>query len=312
MIIASLTTYPKRFDRLLKTLPYILNQSLYFEQLCIVIDDDLSIEDVKKYEDLKKLDNRIQILKGEKKWKSANKLLTTYKEYSNDIIITCDDDMLYPSNAFKQMYDVWKNNQDCIVAQEINPAYIDLVTVKYLNSFDVMLRQKEFGKYLTMCCLFPPKALENTEAYDYEKFEFITHGNHDELWFWLQTTMKGIYVIGLDYTVSYQIDGVAMPYDDSALTHINGNPKEIEGYIERFNQIYNLPLLQVFNDKPIIFHLEYDNLFAFIGNIQWIWQLYHSMNIQIDLGKTIGKSQMYLLEPTIKKFKWKNIKLNKC
>jgi hypothetical protein len=311
MIIVSLTTYPKRYKRLKEVLPYILNQTLKFDKLCIVIDDNIAENEIQDYLLLKDLDSRIEILFGESKWRSANKLLTTYKKYPNDIIITCDDDMYYPNTAFQEMYDVWLKNKECIIAQEINPAQIDCLTVKYINSFDVMLRQKEFGKYLSVCCLFPPRSLEDTDVYNYDNFKYVTNGNHDELWFWIHTTIKGIYVIGLDYTVSYQIDEVAMKFDETALTNINGNPKEIEAYIERYNKIYGLKLLNTFNTKPIIFDLEYNNLFAFIGNIQWIWHLYHNMSIQLNLGKTIHKSHLFLINGAITKLQWKSIKLNR-
>ncbi len=307
MIIVGLTTYPKRYERLIETLPYILNQTLKYDKLCIVIDDNLQENEISNYLKLKDLDNRIEILFGESKWRVANKLLVPYKKYSDSVIITCDDDMYYPNTAFQEMYEVWLNNKECIVAQEINPAQIDCMTVKYINSFDVMLRQKEFGKYLTVCCLFPPKSLEDTDVYNFEKYMYITKGFNDEIWFWLHTTMKGIYVIGLDYTVSYQIDGVSMPFDETALTNVNGNPLEIEAYITRFNEIYGPSLLKTFNEKPIIFNIEYDNLFAFIGNIQWIWQLYHNMYIQLQLGKTIHKSHKFLIKNVINRLVWKKI-----
>ena len=307
MIIASLTTYPKRLKRLKETLPFILNQTLIYDKLCIVIDDNLMENEINEYLKLRELDSRIEILFGENKWRSANKLLVTYKKYPGAIIITCDDDMYYPTTAFQEMYEVWQGNKDCIVAQEINPALIDFMTVKYLNSFDVMLRQKEFGKYLSVCCLFPPYSLEDTDVYNYENFMYVTNGMHDELWFWIHTTIKGIYVIGLDYTVSYQLDGVSMPFDESALTNINGNPKEIEAYISRYNEKYGTKMINTFNEKPIIFTLEYNNLFSFIGNIQWIWQLYHTMNIQLNLGKSIHKSHLFLIDNSLKRFQWKKV-----
>ena len=63
MIIASLTTYPKRLKRLKETLPFILNQTLIYDKLCIVIDDNLMENEIndlfnfikyKKYENLRK------------------------------------------------------------------------------------------------------------------------------------------------------------------------------------------------------------------------------------------------------------------
>ena len=107
-----------------------------------------------------------------------------------------------------------------------------------MNSIDVKLEQEEFGKYLSNACLFPPNCFSD-EIFNYENFYKLTHGNHDELWFWISSTLNKTKVVGLNNTFSYGSDeNVTFDLDESSLTHINMMSDVISKYNKTLNDMY--------------------------------------------------------------------------
>lgn len=297
--IVSTTTIPSRKDMFLQVVNLILKQTFKFDKYCINIDDNLTEDDYNFYANLTKLDSRIEINKCDAKWRSANKLLPTIKKYPNDVIITVDDDLSYDENCLQELVTVWENNKDCIVCHEINPAVLTKThELRYVNTLDVKLYQKEFGKYLSHSCLFPPHVFDNTDVFDYDKMMKLTNGTHDELWFWEQTTLKGIYVIGLDWTMSLGIDSALHHNNaDYQLTNINAIQFNIDNYNYKFNAEYGDKIFNAIKNKPIIFNVSRSNLQAIVGNLNNIKQLYEGFPvIEFICDSTMKKSHIWYLQ----------------
>lgn len=159
------------------------------------------------------MDPRVEVKLRDGRWRSANKLVWTYKDGPDAVIVCFDDDKAYPDECLEQLLEAWRRDPDCIIAQEVNPAaVVSEGRIEYLNAVDVKLGQKEFGKYLSNACLFPPRCFSE-DLYDYDSFRYVTNGMHDELWFWIASTLNGTRCVGLDYTFSYEADGIAFEYD---------------------------------------------------------------------------------------------------
>ena len=275
-IIVSMTTIPKRKDRLIDNLPYLLNQSYHFDKFIINIDDNLSEEDYKWYNELKEKDERIEINKAEAKWRSCNKLLPTLKSYPDDVIITLDDDIAYPPHTIKCLIDEYVKNPAYIIAHEINPiVLIDKKYVTYLNAYDAMLKQKEWGKYFSNCCLFPPHVFDGSDLYDYDKMMECTNGTHDELWFWVNSTINGVQCIGLNYVKSFAPE-MLRQYEEGEyqLTAINNSNEKITEYMDKINEIYGERLISNILSKKVIFTINQDNIYAFEYLLPKIMNLY--------------------------------------
>ena len=306
-LILSLTTYPKRFDYLQTSIKSILNQTIYdkADLFYINIDDNLTEEDYKKYDGLKALDPKIRIKVCPAKWKSCNKLIWVYKDHPDDIIVCFDDDKNYPSETLEQVYETWKEHPECIVAQEINPIVrTPIGDINYINSIDAMLNQIEYGKYLSNGCLFPPNSFTDM-LFDYDEMMHITNGNHDELWFWLVSTLKGVPCIGLDYTYSHSIDdGVCLSPTESDLTNINNKQATIDGYNQRINAKYKKQLNDVLMSNPVKFFISHDTILKFTGNIKLINMLYGNFPIEIVCDSTIVKSWHIYLCKCLSMFNW--------
>ena len=276
-IIVSMTTIPKRKERLTDNLPSILKQSYQFDKLVINIDDNLSEDDYQWYENLKEEDSRIEINKCESKWRSCNKLLPTIKKYPEDIVITVDDDIYYPVDTIKLLVEVYENNKDCIITHEINPINFnrDMTYVSYENAYDVMLLQREWGKYFSNCCLFPPHVFDGSDLFDYDKMMECTNGTHDELWFWVQSTINGVQCIGLNYVRSFAPE-MLKQYEEGEyqLTTFNNTAEKIEGYMKKINEMYGERLIKNITSKNVTFKVTKDNIYAFFFLLPYIRQIY--------------------------------------
>ena len=289
--IISLATYPKRLEKLKKVIPTLIQQTLKVDEIIVNIPDNLSDVDYYQYELLQKQFSQILIKKRDARWRSANKYIWTYNDNPNAVIMTCDDDILYENTRFEELYNEWQINQDCIICHEINPMLIVDGKIKIFNSIDIKLKQREFGKYLTGCCLFPPHCMDGTDLFNFDQFFKMTNACHDEIWFWILTTLKGIQCIGLNCTYSFDLDGAALPAEDTALCHINGKQ-----------------LLEKMINIPCKFEVNKNNLLSYIGNMAWINSIYNQFNVLFTINCLPKSSIIYFIR-SIKQFKWFNIQI---
>lgn len=279
-----MTTIVRRKQRLLDNLPSLLNQSYPYDKLVINVDDDLSNEECEWYENLKELDSRIEINKAEAKWRSCNKLLPTLKLYPDDIVITVDDDIFYPKNCIMQLVMEHVKHPECVIAHEINPIIMTDSYVTYLNSYDVMMKQVEWGKYLSNCALFPPHTFDNTDLYDYDKMITCTQGTHDELWFWIQSTINKVQTVGLNYVRTFEPEVVEQYADgEYRLSLTNNTNEKINEYMKTINEIYGQKLLEAIKSKPVVFTITQDNIYSFLFLLPYIKALYKEY--KMDIGE---------------------------
>jgi len=313
-VIVSITTIPIRKEMFLRTLPYILKQK-YVKKICINLDNNLSKEDYDFYDKLPITDSRIEINKEcDPKWRSANKLLPTIKKYPDEVIVTMDDDLSYDEHCVEELVNMYEKHPDCIIAQEINPVVCRNGKLDYINTMDVKLMQKEYGKYLSHSCLFPPHVFDDTDVFDYDKMMKLTNGTHDELWFWEQTTLKGVKVIGLDWTISLFIDStIQHEKGDYQLTDINKSQERVDEYNKAFNDEYHDKIKKLLDDENtcIEFFVNRDNLLAHAFALPYLKSLYDGYRVRFILGNDLKNSHVWLLQSHLRKVNFTNAKLFK-
>lgn len=310
-LIISLTTYPKRYDYLLKCLDSIFSQSFFdkVSKFYINIDDNLTEEDYQRYNELKKLNDKIEIQICPAKWKSANKLVWTYKKHHDDVIVCFDDDKNYHFNILENLYNEWLKHKDCIIAYEINPAVYINDKLIYLNTVDLKLHQKEYGKYLSNACLFCPNCFSDL-LFDYDIFYEISKAQHDELWFWLVSTLNGTKTVGLDWTYSFCLDDhVCFEESENDLTNINCKKSEIDGYNSRIDARFHSELKKIMDENPVEFFVDHSNVVAFLGNMQWLNSLYSGFRLVFHFDKYLEKSWAVSVISALKKYKWREVGL---
>lgn len=278
-VIVSMATIPCRKDRLKRNIPSFKNQTYPFDMLIINVLDNLTEEDYQFYEELKKMDSRIVINKADGKWRSCNKLIPTLKRYPDDIIITVDDDIYYPNESISTLMQQYELTPDCIIAQDVHPISLERNNTYINHSFpplNVRLMQKEWGKYVTCCCLFPPHVFDGSDIFDFDKMMAITKGQHDEVWFWINSMLNGVQCVGLNYVRNFWGETLTNDWDADALRLCKENSKGNYHVkcMDSLNKLYGKRLLPIILGKKAKFTVTKDNIYSFVFCLPHIRQQY--------------------------------------
>lgn len=112
-IIVSLTSYPQRFPTLHICLESLFNQSVQPDIVVLyVYKKDLPLPDsVLQYENQKLIVKCV-----DEDLKSHKKYFYAMQEYSDDILITVDDDMIYPSYLIEKLIDSYQRFPNTVSA----------------------------------------------------------------------------------------------------------------------------------------------------------------------------------------------------
>lgn len=242
-IIVSMTSYGRRIATsvVYYSLVSALRQNVQPDKVILWIDR------TKWTEDKLPLKLRSLITKGvEFKFcddiSSYTKLVPALKLYPNDIIITFDDDIIYPKNTIQQLYNEYKKYPDAICC--LNPVevqVIDGVPGKYetWTEFD---SNRQDNVMVFPCgvegVLYPPHTLSQ-EVTNEDLFKKLCP-LADDIWFWFcgclnNTTRRGI----RKTSASYSFDAIYQYFHaGSALTHTNrfehANDKQFKDLFEYY------------------------------------------------------------------------------
>ena len=112
-LIVSLTTYNKRIYDVHLTIESLFRQTLKPNKIILwLAENEFNRENIPYI--LKKLQEKGLEIGYCKDIKSYKKLIPTLKKYPNDIIITVDDDVLYPYDFIENLYREYNKNNKCI------------------------------------------------------------------------------------------------------------------------------------------------------------------------------------------------------
>lgn len=201
LLIVSLTTIPERIDRVYLAIETLLQQSVKPDYLILWLSEsDFSDEYLKsKNRATRKLLN--QKKKGLnieycKDIRSHKKILYTLKRYPKAIVISTDDDIYFPKNWLKELYNSYIENPKyvhCYMARSMRKATENslLPRSQWLSLYD-----KFQGPSINIYpgtgagCLFPPGSF-HPEVFNEKVFLKITP-NHDDGWSKAMTLMNGV------------------------------------------------------------------------------------------------------------------------
>lgn len=116
-VIVSLTSYPKRIGTIHKVLDSIISQTVLPDKIVLYLSSS-------EFEDFGKLPNfgkyekyGFEIRWHEENLKSHKKWFYAFQEYRNDIVITIDDDILYPNIALETLLKYHAQFPKCVIAR---------------------------------------------------------------------------------------------------------------------------------------------------------------------------------------------------
>ena len=266
-----MATIPERFEKLKANIHSILSQKdVEFDKFLIIVNKYESEDVLKQYDEISALSPKIEVVLGDNKWRSCNKVIYPVTHYPDKPFITVDDDINYYPYAFKDIFVERLLHRDCIISHETNPVSItDTGFIQYANVIQTKFKQVCFDKYMTGCCYFPRYVFKGTDVLNYDKMYALTQGLHDEIWLWVNTSLKGVQSICLNKTLSFEMDGASINNDES-LGKVNGDINRIREYNNKINELYNESLLKVLKANTIKFEVTTENFYGILcmmGNL---------------------------------------------
>lgn len=116
LLIVSLTTYHKRLSIVHLTIESLMNQSRYPNKIILwLAKEDLGGVEVPNK--ITRLESRgLEVRVVDENIRSYKKLIYTLQEYPQSKIITCDDDVIYPTNFIEGLYQKNKSYPKHVIA----------------------------------------------------------------------------------------------------------------------------------------------------------------------------------------------------
>lgn len=207
-VIVSLTSYPDRFATLHLVLKSIMNQTVKPNKIILYLDDYVKYEDLTK-EMIKLQSYGLSIMFRGLDIKSHKKYYHAMKEYSNDIIITIDDDCIYQRNLIETLLKCHKKYPEAICARRCHEIIFD----EKGKPYSYIKWNMESKRYLEPCMklvatgvggvLYPPRCLPEI-AFDVEMIKNLAL-YQDDLWLKYVQIYNQIYVV-------WDSEGMVLPF----------------------------------------------------------------------------------------------------
>lgn len=190
-VIVSLTSIPSRLSTLHLTIRSILNQNVRPQKIVLWLHESLKQE---VPEQLGLLECELFEIRYSSLTCSHRKLIHSLELFPNDVIVTCDDDMMYRPNWLFLLYQEHLKNSDAIIANQTR--YIQYTKRGDLLPYKLWIYQgdKPFNQNAVIPIgaegvLYPPHVLSHL-ATDSDLFlKFAPKA--DDLWFKAMSFLKG-------------------------------------------------------------------------------------------------------------------------
>ena len=196
-IIVSLTTFPDRINTVHTTIEQLLTQTVKPDKLILWLADS---QFPNKEKDLPESLLRLKDFGLTISWcediKSYKKLIPTLKKFSNEIIITYDDDIYYEADSIETLYKAYLENSNCICTHRYSKIFfnqkenLEFIKSKNLYFDDVVTKEPSFFNTIIGCggVLYPPNCLYK-EVTDLDLIR-QTIPSQDDIWFWAMAVLN--------------------------------------------------------------------------------------------------------------------------
>lgn len=190
-ILVSLTSFKPRFEKLPIMLKSILFQSVKPDKIIVWLDVTPEMRNLEKYgvEYRYKVEN----LKPHKKYFLA------LQEFSDYLVITVDDDLVYPPDLIESLYKTWKKHPDCVCARRVHKIiFNDDGLIKPYNEwqFECTSEKNPSDELFATGVggvLYPPHIFDK-EVFDEEKIKTICL-EADDVWLKWHELRLGVKVV---------------------------------------------------------------------------------------------------------------------
>lgn len=185
-IIVSLTSYRERFKKLPITIYSLLNQTLKPDKIILWIDNETEDLTTIPYEITRFIKNGLEI-RFVKDIKSYTKVIYTFKEYPDSIIVTADDDIYYRKNWLRKLYHSYIAHTEDIHVHRAHRILINNGSILPYEQWNKHTNEEtaRYDNFLTGVggVLYPPNCF--TKEVLREDIFLKYAPNADDIWFWV-------------------------------------------------------------------------------------------------------------------------------
>lgn len=244
-IIVSLTTHGRRLYEVYLGIESIMQGSVKPDRIVLWLSKDLQASTLPQT--LLNQIGRGLIIKYTDDIGPYTKLVPALKEYSDSVIVTIDDDILYPYDTLEMLVSAYKKQPKCIVANRVMDITLDnlghptsLPTWKELEDKD---RVSIFNFFEGVgAVLYPPHCF-TADVLDQSVFTEICP-TADDVWFNCMALLSNTRVITANHHYCHFPLLINESVQDSALWRINSrtthtlNDKQLRAVMEKYNLSY--------------------------------------------------------------------------
>lgn len=191
-VVISLTSIPYRLPRLHLVIRSLLNQSISFNKVILWLHESLKNKLPRKLTSLQSERFEIRFSTGTS---SHRKLVETIKICPNDYIVTCDDDMMYPSSWLERLIETHNVYPNAIIAHMCRVIGYKSNELMPYKSWETEVSGQ--GSLMTLAVgaggiLYPPNSLHDDITN--ESLYNSLAPKADDLWFKAMSLMRGTIV----------------------------------------------------------------------------------------------------------------------
>lgn len=191
-IILSLTSHKERFNNIEITLFSLLNQSLKPDKIILWLNGESEYLDQLPYKITRFIKNGLEI-RFVKDIKSYTKAIYAFKEYSDSIIVTADDDIYYRKNWLKYLYMSYIANPNDIHVHRAHRLKCYNGEIKPYETWEKQIDDESarYDNFLTGVggVLYPPRCFTKEVLRDDIFLKYAP--NADDIWFWIMALTHG-------------------------------------------------------------------------------------------------------------------------
>lgn len=245
--IVSLTTFPARINIVKFTLYSMLAQSLRPKKIILALSKEefSGVEIPREILELEKFG--VEILWGEENFRSYNKLIFARARFKNEVIVTIDDDIFYPKDLLKSLWQAHLSDKSSIWAHRARVISMNgreiggFASWKLIKKNDKYLQNKpSFRHFLEGVggVLYPPNSL-HCDAFKPEIFTKLAP-KADDVWFWAMAVLNGTKIAVVENNAMSNGNAMTIsPYGEALwLNNLMGeNDKQLKAILARYNGI---------------------------------------------------------------------------
>ena len=246
-VVVSLTSFPPRFANIHLTLKSLLLQSEKPDRIIVYLGSDSSRElftnemlDLEQYG----IEYRID---SERNLKSHKKYFYAMQEFPNDVVVTADDDVYYPSNWLSSLIQSYKKFPNAVSARRVHLMKKNRNDLAFYNYWEDQCRRLKtpcFSLIATGCSgiLYPPHCLKPI-AFDETIFRKICF-DADDIWLKCMEVLNDVPVV---WVYNWEVDPQDVAVSTKgALSSLNVDCRKNDAYLHNVMDYFKIPVEKFF------------------------------------------------------------------